>query len=69
LIIGWHFESGDNHYYVGASDAKSAQTLLAKKDEAASQVHPRRIADGVVTFFNLKEGTIISGRIIERGRS
>src|SRR5262249_45928312 len=69
VIKGWHFEEGDFHYYVGANTAEEARTFLARQAASAAQTAPKSLPISVVRFFGLKEGTIVVGRVLERGKS
>ena len=65
MTKGWHFAIGDNHYWVGAPDVKAAREAVAVRDADAGKLTPTPIPDAVVHYFQMREGTVIVGRVFQ----
>ncbi len=70
MLNGFEFRSDDKVYFVCAADLARARLILADHDHDASMMpDPETLPDTVLRYFGLKDGDLIAGRFIRKGKS
>ncbi len=70
MLNGFEFRSDDKVYFVCAPDLARARLILAEYDHDASMMPvPETLPDTVLRYFGLKEGELITGQFLRKGKS
>lgn len=70
MLNGFEFRSDDKVYFVCATDLARARLILAQHDHDASMMTtPETLPDTVLRYFGLKDGDLIAGQFLRKGKS